>query len=103
MSTSRDEPLHGKAVEEVRAAYEMADRMRTVDLAAVNRVGPPTQRYRAQYELVREFLGRAGAMLDLAGRLGLIDADEDAEIRRSVAPELTQWLEDEDKRLAAEA
>jgi hypothetical protein len=102
MSSGRDELLHRKVVDEVRAAYDMADRMRTVDLAAINRVAPPTQRYHAQYELVREFISRAGAMLDLAGQLGLIDADEDAEMRRSAAPELAQWLEDEDRRLSAE-
>ncbi len=45
-------------------------------------------------------------MLDFAGRRGLIESEEDAEIRRSVArdhPELFQWLEDEDERLSTES
>jgi len=51
----RDEDLHRKATELVRAAYEMAARMRNVDLAAVNGPRPPTMRYHAQSELVIEF------------------------------------------------
>src|SRR5438552_1316168 len=100
----RDEPLHLKAVELVRAAYEVAD-MRRVDLAAINEVRPPTLRYHAQYELVREFIARANTMLDFAGQLGLIESEEDAEIRRSAGrdhSDLFQWLADEDKRLSAE-
>jgi hypothetical protein len=102
----RDEQLHLKAVELVRAAYDVVDAMRRVDLAAINEVRPPTLRYRAQYELVREFIVRANTMLDFAGQLGLIESDEDGEIRRSVGrdhPDLDQWLEDEDKRLLAES
>jgi hypothetical protein len=101
-----DEQLHLKSVELVRAAYDMADRMRTVDLAAINEVRPPTLRYHAQYELVQEFIARANTMLDFAGQLGLIESVEDAEIRRSVGrdhPELFQWLEDEDERLSTES
>jgi hypothetical protein len=67
--------------------------MRSVDLAAINDVRLPTLRYHAQYELVREFLERAGAMLEFAGQLGLIESEEDGEIRRSFArdhPELFQ-------------
>jgi len=101
----RDEPLHLTAVELVRAAYEVAD-MRRVDLAAINEVRPPTLRYHAQYELVREFIARANTMLDFAGQLGLIESEEDAEIRRSAGrdhSDLFQWLADEDKRLSAES
>ena len=102
MSFSRDERLHLRAVELIRAAYDMADRMRKVDLAAVNEVRPPTLRYHAQYELVRAFIDQANGMLELAGHLGLIDPHENAEILRS-NPELNQWLEDEDTRLSGEA
>ena len=69
--------------------------------AAINDVRPPVLRYHAQHELVREFLAGANAMLELAGQLGLIDPEEDGEIRRSFArehPELHQWLEAEDRR-----
>lgn len=99
MSINRDETLHLRAVELVRAAYDMADRMRRVDLAAINDVRPPTLRYHSQHELVREFIARANGMLELAGQLRLIDSQEDAEIRLS-NPALSQWLEDEDKRLS---
>jgi len=101
----RDERLHKKAVELVRAAYDIADRMRSVDLDAINDPRPPTLRYHAQYELVMEFINRAGAMLDFAGKLGLIDSDESLAILRDIGkkhPELDQWLADEDKRLATE-
>ena len=107
MSTRRrDERLHLKAVELVRAAYDVVDGMRSVNLAALNAARPPTLRYHAQYEVVMEFLERASTMLDFAGRLGLIDPEEDGEIRRSVAhehPELFRWLEDEDKRLSGDS
>jgi hypothetical protein len=102
MSTGRDEKLHLKAVELVRAAYDMANRMRTVDLDAINDVRPPVLRYHAQYEIVVEFMNRANAMLDFAGQLGLVTSEEDGEIRRSAAPELAQWLAAADKRLSAE-
>jgi hypothetical protein len=95
MSTKSDEDLHRRAVELVRAAYDVADRMRSVDLAAVNRPRPPRLRYQAQHELVREFVSRAGAMLDFAGQFGLINSDEDAEIRKAVGrdhPELDDML-----------
>jgi hypothetical protein len=103
MSTSRDEQLHRTAVELVRAAYEVTDRMRNVDLAAINEPRPPILRYHAPHEVVREFMARANGMLELAGKLGLIDGEEDGEIRRTAAPELAQWLLDEDKRLSAES
>ncbi len=51
----------------------MADKMRKVNLDALNEPRPPTLRYHAQYEVVMEFLNRAGAMLQFAGQLGLID------------------------------
>ena len=105
MTGTRDEQLHLKAVELVRAAYDMAARMRRVDLAAINEPRPPTLRYHAQYELVREFIERANTMLDFAGQLGLIESEEDAEMRRSLAHdhgELLQWLENEDRRLSGE-
>jgi len=84
----------------------MADAMRTVHLDSLNEARPPTLRYHAQYEIVREFLERAGAMLNFADQLGLIDSQEDGEILRSFArdhPELYQWLEGEDKRLSGES
>ena len=84
MSISRNEQLHLKAVESIRAAYDLVDRMRRVSLAALNEARPPTLRYHAQYELVREFLVRANTMLDFAGHLGLIESEEDGEIRRAV-------------------
>jgi hypothetical protein len=105
-STSRDEQLHLKAIELIRAAYDVVDGMRRVDLAVLNEARPPALRYHAQYELVREFLERANAMLAFAGQLGLITSEEDGEIRRAVGrnhPELEQWLEDEDKRLSGES
>lgn len=104
-ASDRNEELHRKAVEFVRAAYDMADQMRKVDLDALNESRPPTLRYRAQHELVREFMARANAMLDFAGHLGLIESEEDAEIGRSIGrdhPDLVEWLEDEDKRLSGE-
>ena len=100
MSTSSDEDLHRKAVQLVRAAYEIADRMRSVDLTAVNRPRPAKLRYQAQHELVREYLGRAGAMLDFAGQLGLIKADEAVEILRAVGmdhPEVEDMLMSENE------
>jgi uncharacterized protein YlaN (UPF0358 family) len=104
-SKHRDERLHRKAVEEVRHAYQIADAMREVDLAAINDPRPPTLRYHAQYELVMEFVNRAGAMLDFAGKLDLIDSDEAKAILQEVGkdhPELDKWLADEDKRLSKE-
>lgn len=98
----RDEQLHKRAVELVRAAYDVADKMRAVDLDALNEVRPPTMRYQAQYEVVREFVASAGAMLDFAGHLGLIDSDESVAILRDVVPELWRWLENEDQRLSSE-
>ena len=100
--TYHDEELHRKAVELVREAYDMADKMRKVNLDALNEPRPPTMRYHAQYEVVVEFLNRAGAMLEFAGQLGLIDAQENGEILRSISPQLIQWLEDQDKRLESE-
>ena len=97
--THHDEELHRKAVELVRGACDMADKMRKVNLDALNEPRPPTMRYHAQYEVVMEFLNRARAMLEFAGQLGLIDSEENGEILRSVSPELIRWLEDEDKRL----
>lgn len=90
----------------VRAAFDVVDGMRRVGLAAINDVRPPTLRYHAQYELVVEFLNRASTMLEFAGQLSLINAEEDGEIRRSAFrdhPELYQWLEDEDNRLLGES
>jgi hypothetical protein len=60
-------------------------------------------RYHAQYEVVNEFLNRAGPMLEFTGQLGLIDSEENGEILRSISPQLTQWLKNEDKRLESEA
>jgi hypothetical protein len=100
----RDERLHRKAVELVRAAYDIADRMRNVDLAAINDPRPATLRYHAQYELVMEFINRAGAMLNFAEELGLIDTDESVVILRDLGTdhrELFQWLDNEDERLSA--
>jgi len=101
--THHDEELHRKAVELVREAYDMADKMRKVNLDALNYPRPSKMRYHAQYEVVMEFLNRAGAMLEFAGQLGLIDSEESGEILKAISPELTQWLEDEDKRLESEA
>ena len=100
----RDEHLQRKAVELVRAAYDIPDRMRDVDLAALNEARPPTLRYHAQYELVMEFMNRAGAMLDFAAKLGLINSDESVAVLRDFKtehPDLDQWLADEDKRLSS--
>lgn len=98
-SIDRYERLRKDAIELVRAAYEAADGMRKVDLDALNGGRPPTRRYHAQYELVREFIERAGAMLDFAGRLGLIEPDQDLEIRRDHA-DMWGWMAREDARLA---
>lgn len=98
MNASPDDILRRRAVELVRAAYDAADKMRSVDLAALNETRPPTLRYHAQYEIVREFIARANGMLELAAGLGLIGSAKDAEIRKEL-PELAQWLEEEDKRL----
>jgi hypothetical protein len=65
-----DEELHRKAVELVREAYDMADKMRKVNLDALNEPRPPTMRYHAQYEVVMAFLNRAGAMLSSRASLG---------------------------------
>jgi hypothetical protein len=81
----------------------MADKMRKLNLDALNEPRPRTMRYHAHYEVVMEFLNRAGAMLEFAGQLGLIDSEESGGILRSISPELTQWLEDEDKRLESDA
>jgi hypothetical protein len=102
MSASRYEDLHRRAVELIQAAYDAADGMRSVDLAAINTVRPPTLRYHTQHELVRAFIDQASGMLELAGRLGLIGSEEEVEILRS-HPELFHWLEDEDKRLLGES
>jgi hypothetical protein len=48
-SISRDEQLHLKTVELIRAAYDVVDGMRRGDLAALNDARPPTLRYHAQY------------------------------------------------------
>jgi hypothetical protein len=74
--THHDEELHLKAVELVREAYDMADKMRKVNLDALNEPRPATMRYHAQYEVVMELLNRAGAMLEFAGQLGPIDSEE---------------------------
>jgi hypothetical protein len=100
-SDRRDEQLHRRAVESVREAYDMADRMRKVNLDAVNGPRPPAMRYHAQHEIVREFITQANGMLELAGELGLIDADEGAALRRE-HPDKWQWMENEDARLSYE-
>ena len=76
--------------------------MRKVNLDALNEARPPTLRYNAQHELVREFIERASALLNFAGQLGLIDFAEDAALRRD-HPDLSQWMEDEDKRLSGKS
>jgi hypothetical protein len=79
--------------------------MRSVDLDAINESRPPTLRYHAQYELVREFVAQAGTILDFAVQLGLIDSDEAIQILRDAGtahPDLFEWLESEDKRLSSE-
>jgi hypothetical protein len=45
LMTHHDEELHRKAVELVREAYDMADKMRKVNLDALNEPRPPTLRY----------------------------------------------------------
>ena len=75
--------------------------MRKVHLEALNEGRPPTRRYHAQHELVREFIERPGAMSDFAARLGLIDSDEDVAIVRD-HPDLWLWMENEDHRLSSE-
>jgi len=97
-TVGRDDDLHRRAVELVRAAYHEADLMLGVDLAAVNRPRPRKLRYQSQDDLVREFVARAGAMLDFGVRLGLIEPDEDAEILRTLGtddPRLDEWLKSE--------
>jgi hypothetical protein len=61
--THQDEELHRKAVELVRVAYDIADKMRKVNLDALNKPRSPTMGYHPQYEVVMEFLNRAGASL----------------------------------------
>jgi hypothetical protein len=46
--THHEEELHRKAVELVREAYDMADKMRKVNLDALNEPRPPTMRYHAE-------------------------------------------------------
>ena len=102
MSIRRDEQIDLRAAELVRAAYDVVDGIRKSISPNSMRRDLRRFRYRRQYEFVREFLERAGTMLEFAGQLGLIDSDENGEIMRSVAldlPELFEWLEDEDKRL----
>ena len=43
--------------------YDMANKMRNVNLDALNRPRPPTMRYHGRNEVVMEFLNRAAAML----------------------------------------
>lgn len=100
--SNRDERLHRKAIDLVRVAYDAADGMRAVDVDVLNGGRPPTRRYRAQYELVREFIERASAMLEFAGQLGLIDSDEDLAMRRNHA-DLWEWMAKEDERLASQS
>jgi hypothetical protein len=89
---SRDDDLHRRAVELIRAACDAADGMRSVDLAAINAVRPPTLRYHAQHELVRAFIDQANGMLELAGRLGLISTSGEypSESRRVVQQALVR-------------
>jgi hypothetical protein len=75
--------------------------MPKVNLDALNEGRPPTRRYHAQHELVREFIERANTMSGFAARLGIIDSDEDVAIVRD-HPDLWQWMENEDDRLSSE-
>ena len=56
---------------------------------------PPKLRSKSHADLVREFLSRAGVMLNLAGELGLVTQDEAVAILRDTGsdhPELDEWL-----------
>lgn len=77
----------------------MAGRMRQVNLGAVNAPRPPAERYHAQHEIVREFIARANAMLELAFQLGLVSSDVYADLLRE-HPELAEWMANEDRRLS---
>ncbi len=92
---SADSLIHDQAVRLIRDAYEIAAKMRNVDLESVNRPRPANLRYRSHAELVRDFTDSAGAMLNFAGELGLITQDEAIAILRDIGlahPEIEEWL-----------
>jgi hypothetical protein len=60
----------------IEEAYETAADIQNVNLEAVNAPRRPNLRYQTQFELVREFLERANAIMQFAGDLGLITPDE---------------------------
>ena len=64
MNASRDETLRRRAVDVVRAAYGVADKMRKVDLEAINEPRPPTLPS-LHYDIVRE------SSRELTGRLNV--------------------------------
>ena len=63
LTTVEEKDMHRKAAELIRAAYGMADSMRSFDLSALNESRPPKLRYQSQADLVRDFIGQAGRTL----------------------------------------
>lgn len=68
--------LKTDAVRLIREAYEVAARMQNVDVSHLNAGRPKEFRYRNRGDLVREFTEIANAMVQFAGDLGLITAEE---------------------------
>lgn len=92
---SSDSQMRERAIELIRDAYEIAAKMKNVDLDAINAPRPAKLRYSSQADLVRDFIDSAGAILDFAGKLGLVNQDEAIAILRetgSAHPELDDWL-----------
>ena len=84
-----------KARELILEAFDIASRMQRANLSAINRQRPPKLRYKAQADLVRDFIAQASAMLDFAGKLGLFTPEEATAILQEFGsrhPELDDWL-----------
>ena len=95
----RLEELRRQARAEIRRHYRTAAAMGGVDIQQLNRARPPSMRYRSTAELVHEFLSRAAAVLDFAGRLELITQEQAAELLRefmATHPELELGAEEDD-------
>jgi hypothetical protein len=75
-------PLRERALREVREQYDVAGIMSEADLERINAPRPPTLRYGAQHEIVREFWYAAGAVATFAVRMGLLSREDAGQVRR---------------------
>jgi hypothetical protein len=76
------EVLRRLALDKVREQYEHVAAVRQVELDSVNRVRPPSLRYKSVDELLREWSSAANAVSRFAVDLGLITPEQAGQIIR---------------------